>query len=433
MKRKLLRQTANEWRSNLWLVIELMIVSVAVWYLVENIYTSYRVRVLPNGYETSNVYITETHWNPDAMTLEPLDSAERVNTRIANKELLMKTIEDMPGVETVATGNNNMPYNYNFAGGGFAIQNEDTIYYYGNCRYATPEMAVVMQWQPLAGAETAEELKAVIERGEMVVSRSVGRSLTAGGVEGSDDGLEGAKTLIGKRLYARWDPSESYVIGAVIEDMRRGVYEPANYGTLIFPLQRRAKSVTDGGEIIIRVDPSRRSEFERAFADALTADRLTTPFSYLTEISYMDDIARAHHAQVTIENRNYAIIIAFLLVSIFLGLMGTFWFRTSKRTSEIAIRMSTGATRGDIFRRLIGEGVLLVVLATIPAAIIDWALAWYLLDYREGIAILFNVWEMIATGILVAFILILVMTIAGIWFPARRAMAIDPAAALHGE
>lgn len=432
MKRKLLRQTLNEWRSNLWLIIELMIVSVAVWYMAEQLYLAYLVRNLPNGYETENVYITETHWTPTYNdVLQQYDSIGKIEARIANKEIILKAIEDMPGVEAVAAGNNNMPYNFNFSGQGMKLRDNDTLRFYGNTREATPEMAEVMHWKPLAGATSREELKAIVERGEMIISRSVGRVLIED-TEGLPDGLEGAKQLVGKVLYSPWN-DKSYTVGAVVEDMRRGVYETANYGTLIMPLQRRSIGVTNTSEIIIRVDPSRRADFERAFNEALTADRLSTPLYYLTELSYMDDIARAHHASVNTENRNYTIIILFLLVSIFLGLMGTFWFRTQKRTSEIAIRMSAGARRGDIFRRLLGEGAILVVLATIPAAVIDWVVAWYLLGYPDQIGLIFNAWSYLAVGIVVTFILILLMTLAGIWLPARRAMAIDPATALHNE
>ena len=39
----------------------------------------------------------------------------------------------------------------------------------------------------------------------------------------------------------------------------------------------------------------------------------------------------------------------FLLMIIFLGILGTFWFRIRQREGEIALRRVTGATRGDIF------------------------------------------------------------------------------------
>ena len=50
--------------------------------------------------------------------------------------------------------------------------------------------------------------------------------------------------------------------------------------------------------------------------------------------------------------------------------MGTFWFRTRHRRSEIALRMAMGSSRSRIRSRLLGEGLLFLVLAAIPALII---------------------------------------------------------------
>ena len=52
-----------------------------------------------------------------------------------------------------------------------------------------------------------------------------------------------------------------------------------------------------------------------------------------------------------------AVVVLFLLVNVFLGLIGTFWFRTRRRRSEIALRMTMGSTRGGVFRLLIGSGI----------------------------------------------------------------------------
>lgn len=431
MKRKLLRQITNEWRSNIWLCIELMIVSVAIWYMAVNIYLVYRVANLPNGYHTENTYVIYMRSTPERRDIiDSTDSIQRPKTIVSAIEHILHTIEEMPGVEYVAYGANNMPYNYNFSGWNFQPVDADSINIFGHGRFATPEMAYVMGWTPLAGASTPEELSEVLKRGEMIISRSIGRPmLDPDDITG--DPLEGAKALIGRRMGSpNW---YTYTVGAVVEDMRRGYYEPASHGTFIMPMQRNRLDLTSGNEIMVRVEPGRRNEFVRAFDEALTADRLSTPLYYVAEMEYQDDIAAVHHASQDIENRNYAVIIIFLLTSIFLGLMGTFWFRTSRRTAEIAVRMTAGATRGDIFRRLIGEGLLLVVGASIPAAILDWAIGWYVEDLPGSLGGLFNPWEILSSGFVIAAVLVTVMTVAGIWIPARRAMAIDPARALHDE
>ncbi len=49
---------------------------------------------------------------------------------------------------------------------------------------------------------------------------------------------------------------------------------------------------------------------------------------------------------------------------------GNFWFRTRHRRSEIALRMAMGSSRGRIRWQLLGEGLLLLALASIPALMI---------------------------------------------------------------
>ena len=56
MKRKLLKQIRNEWRSNLWLGIELLIVSVVMWYITDNIFCKTAILNEPRGFNTDHCY-----------------------------------------------------------------------------------------------------------------------------------------------------------------------------------------------------------------------------------------------------------------------------------------------------------------------------------------------------------------------------------------
>ena len=110
--------------------------------------------------------------------------------------------------------------------------------------------------------------------------------------------------------------------------------------------------------------------------------------------------------------------------------MGTFWFRTRHRRSEIALRMAMGSSRSRIRSQLLGEGLLLLILAAIPALIICGNLVMAEAVMTE---------QADATGLrfalvsLFTFFLMTLMVIAGIWFPAAQAMRVKPADALHNE
>ncbi len=57
MKRKLFRQTANEWQNNVWLAIELLIVSVVMWFVSDYIFTNISIYTSPRGFNTDHCYL----------------------------------------------------------------------------------------------------------------------------------------------------------------------------------------------------------------------------------------------------------------------------------------------------------------------------------------------------------------------------------------
>ncbi len=155
------------------------------------------------------------------------------------------------------------------------------------------------------------------------------------------------------------------------------------------------------------------------------------PF-YLFEIRSYDEQKAERDAAggITLYIRSARFIAIFFSFNVFIGLMGTFWFRTRHRRSEIALRMAMGSSRMKICGQLLGEGLLLLILATIPALIICGNLVMAEATMTE---------QADATGLrfaivsLSTFLLMGLMVIIGVLFPATRAMQVQPAEALHDE
>jgi putative ABC transport system permease protein len=131
------------------------------------------------------------------------------------------------------------------------------------------------------------------------------------------------------------------------------------------------------------------------------------------------------------------VVVVFLLVNVFLGLIGTFWFRTRRRRNEIALRLAMGSTKKQIFCLLMGEGLLLLTLVTLPAMIVCYnvGIAEFTMGHTELITTWPVKWSFLRflLGSLGAWLLIALMVVIGIWFPARQAIKIQPAEALHEE
>ena len=109
------------------------------------------------------------------------------------------------------------------------------------------------------------------------------------------------------------------------------------------------------------------------------------------------------------------------------GIYGVIAYTTRQRTHEIAIRMALGAQRANVFRLVLGQGLVLTVGGLAVGIAASLALTRYLQSVLYGVT---------ATDVLtyaaVALLLCLVSLVA-CYIPARRATKIDPMAALRHE
>ena len=121
---------------------------------------------------------------------------------------------------------------------------------------------------------------------------------------------------------------------------------------------------------------------------------------------------------------------AFAAVSLALaaiGLFGVMAYLVSQRTREIGVRLALGASQREVFRLILGRGLL---LAAIGAAGGVGAALW-LTKVME--TLLFSVSRTDpATFVVVPLTLIAVAALA-CYIPARRAMKVDPVIALRGD
>lgn len=116
--------------------------------------------------------------------------------------------------------------------------------------------------------------------------------------------------------------------------------------------------------------------------------------------------------------------------NIFLGMLGTFWFRTRKNRSEIALRMALGCSRVNVFGYYMLEGFLLLALAAVPAILIC-------LNMQMADLTVHTLMEPTFGRFLFCFALVMLLLgmiiFFSIYLPARKAMRIKPADALHNE
>jgi len=115
------------------------------------------------------------------------------------------------------------------------------------------------------------------------------------------------------------------------------------------------------------------------------------------------------------------------LILALIGIYGVVSYFVSQRTNEIGVRLALGAQARDIFLDVLGEGVKLGAIG------IALGLAWSVALTRLMTSLLFGVTPTDAITFASAAILLFAFTLLACYIPARRAVHIDPMAALRCE
>ena len=434
----LFRQLRNERRANLWLGVELLVVFAVMWYLVDWTYVTVRTWLQPMGFDTEHCYnLSFNRLTPQAEGYRAEDDAE------ADMRHLLEIVERLrhrPGVEYAAVSQNSIPYIDGSNGFNLRI---DSVMTTGMLRWGQPDFFRMFRVQGVAvltedgrkvQTTSPDSLAAVLESSasNVLISRNYVSDHRYASL-----GYADALPLLGYEVGKGDDGSYSFRIAGICEPMRWSHFSTVNEwgGPLVGVAMDDDGVIGMGNPLYVQVSLRLEPEADAGpqFVEALMddADRLYTlgnvflldvqPFAALQRTMELDDVNEA---------RTQLCVIGFLLLNIFLGVIGTFWFRTQHRRSEIALRMAFGSTRRGVFGRLVDEGLLLLTLAAVPAVFIA---------FNVGMAELVDVERMpfdavrFVVAIGVTWALMSVMVVLGIWYPARRAMRVQPAEALHDE
>lgn len=147
----------------------------------------------------------------------------------------------------------------------------------------------------------------------------------------------------------------------------------------------------------------------------------------ISNVRTMEEIVELKTASRTVQVRVLGAFagIAFLLAAI--GIHGLLSFAVSQRNREIGVRMALGAASGDILRMVLRQGVWVAMAGVVPGLALAYVAARLMQALLVGIQ----------PGDLPTFLsaagLCLVMTLAGSFLPALRAVRIDPMTAIRTE
>ena len=415
MNKKLFTQIRNEWRSNIWILVELLIVSVVMWFITDYIYVQVINYKAPRGFDISHCYLIKMgKLTPNSHEYNAADTTDN-----DDRAELLKRIQHRPEIEAASLSNNSYPYD---GSNSTMLLSYDTIKV-GNDewvlrRLVTPDFVRVFRYQG-ANGETPEQLADLLSKDNILLSDNIFNKHKKTSL----------REFIGKGFHIDVDTTKSYILGASIEPVKYNDFQSSKYlYTCIVKLGK--ENYKDMDELCVRVKDNMDHDFiENIYRDA--DKQLRVGNLYISDVQSFKDIRTSFQRLQMNTVRNFIAGGLFLMLNIFLGILGTFWFRTQQRRGEIALFKALGSTNHDVFIRQISEGIILLSIATIFATIIDLNLTLANLNKAHD-GIYFEPIRFTAS-VLISYLLTAIMIIIGTWFPARKAMAIQPAEALHEE
>jgi putative ABC transport system permease protein len=359
------------------------------------------MRAISPGFDRQHLLIAHLVLDDKNTYRQPEQQAEFVRK-------LMDGLHTIPGVESAAV-TNSLPLDFNLLlSTRFKIEGRPELgEVNGDTRAITAEYFQTLGIALLQGRylETADAAR----DDTIVVNRTFARQYF------------GEANPVGRHLLFVTDgKNHARTIAGVVADVRNYKLERNTVAELYIPFENLPGSFLD---VAIRASGN-PLPLEASVRDTL---RKVDPNQPLGNVTTMEAVLEKSVAKP----RWYATLVgSFAALALFLagmGIYGVVAYSVSRRTKEIGIRMAIGAKRGEVMRMVIRESMipaLCGVVAGVPLAI---ATSRALTTFLYGVELLDT-----RTYVSVA-LLVPAIALAAAWFPARRAMGVDPMVALRHE
>lgn len=211
------------------------------------------------------------------------------------------------------------------------------------------------------------------------------------------------------------------VVGRTVNDDPSGTFEAMSLPQMYLSTDQDPQRAQT---LIVRVTSDNALTLAQAVKRQVLAVDSNQPVS---DVRTMQDAVGDALASRRLTMAFIAILAAIALTLAVIGLFGIMALRVTQRTREIGIRLALGAQRVDILRVVITSGLKLTAVGVIIGVIGSLALG------RSLSGLLFGVNAANPLTLILVVLLLSFVAIIATYFPARKAMKVDPIVALREE
>jgi predicted permease len=233
----------------------------------------------------------------------------------------------------------------------------------------------------------------------------------------------GNESAIGHRIRPFGTTNWCTIVGVIADVKNAGLEKPAG-SELYLPLTQNAGLVRAQQMFVVVRAPVNPGAIVTAVRRELGRMDPTLPLANVRDMEAVMRAAQSRPRVFTLLLTSFAIV-ALVLASV--GIYGVIAYSVAQRTKELGLRMALGAQRGDVFRMVLGRGMLLA-LAGIGIGLIG---AFVLTRFLSGL--LFGITPTDPATFVMVSLLFSAVAFLAIYLPARRATKINPMEALRHE
>jgi putative ABC transport system permease protein len=213
-----------------------------------------------------------------------------------------------------------------------------------------------------------------------------------------------------------------YTVVGVVGDMRRQGLEREPFPQMFVPLAQSSPSHTE--DVFTRTSSDDPMAMAGALRAAVRRVDKNAPVYGVAPLERQFGTYLAQRRFLTSLLTGFSLV-ALLMAAV--GINGLIQYSIATRTHEIGIRMAVGAEAGEIFRMILGEGLKL----SLTGLVLGLIGALWLGQAASGL--LFGVTPTDPPTFVVVSGLLIAVAVTACYFPARRAMKIEPIVALRHE